>query len=249
MWEYGFGVGAVAYEDYRGSTTVHGYPLPVPYVVYNGRFLKANRDGVRATLFNQEWLELNFSGNGTTPVHDNSARFGMPNLKATLEVGPSLDVHLFRSQDGKVKFDLNTPFRAAFALDSPVQSIGWTFTPRFNLDLADPLGHIGWNVGVLFGPLFAARRYDAFFYTVAPQYATAGRPAYQAEGGYAGTQAIVALSRRFDKMWVGGFMRYDTLAGASFADSPLVETKHYWSAGLAVSWTLGRSKRTVEIPR
>jgi outer membrane protein len=53
LWEFGLGAGAIAFEDYRGSNTTHAYPLPVPYVVYNGKFLKADRDGVRGTLFNQ----------------------------------------------------------------------------------------------------------------------------------------------------------------------------------------------------
>ena len=54
LWEFGLGVGAIAFEDYRGSDTTHAYPLPVPYIVYNGKFLKADRDGVRGTLFNQD---------------------------------------------------------------------------------------------------------------------------------------------------------------------------------------------------
>ena len=68
LWEFGLGAGAIAFQDYRGSDTTHAYPLPVPYVVYNGKFLKADRDGVRGTLFNQDWLEINLSFNLTTPV-------------------------------------------------------------------------------------------------------------------------------------------------------------------------------------
>ena len=52
LLEFGLGVGALAFEDYRGSATTHVYPLPVPYLLYNGRFLKAEREGVRGRLFN-----------------------------------------------------------------------------------------------------------------------------------------------------------------------------------------------------
>ena len=45
-------------------------PVPVPYVIYNGPILKADRDGVHTALFNQEWLELKLSGNVTTPVRN-----------------------------------------------------------------------------------------------------------------------------------------------------------------------------------
>jgi outer membrane scaffolding protein for murein synthesis (MipA/OmpV family) len=39
LLEYGLGVGAVAFEDYRGSNSAHVYPLPIPYLVYHGKFL------------------------------------------------------------------------------------------------------------------------------------------------------------------------------------------------------------------
>ena len=42
LYEFGLGVGAIAFEDYRGSDTAHAYPLPLPYFLYNGKFLKAN---------------------------------------------------------------------------------------------------------------------------------------------------------------------------------------------------------------
>ena len=248
LWEVGLGAGAIAFQDYRGSDTTHAYPLPVPYIVYNGKFLKADRDGVRGTLFNQDRVELNLSVNATTPVKSDRERNGMPDLKSTLELGPSLDLHLLRSSDERFKLDLRMPLRAALTVEASPRYIGWTFTPRFNLDVADPLGLAGWHLGLLSGPLFADRRYHDYFYTVAPQYATASRPTYQATGGYAGTQAIASASKRFPHFWVGAYMRYDTLAGASFVDSPLVQRKSYWSAGFGISWMIHRSSTMVEVP-
>jgi MipA family protein len=248
LLEYGLGVGAVAFEDYRGSNSSHVYPLPIPTLWYYGKFLKSDRDGVRGTLFNQDRVELNLSGNATTPVRNDRERNGMPNLKSTLELGPSLDLHLLRSDDARIKFDLRMPLRAAFTAEASPRVIGWTFTPRFNLDLADPLGFAGWNLGLLTGPLFADRRYHDYFYTVAPQYATVTRPAYRAVGGYAGTQAITALSKHFPHFWVGAYVRYDTLARAAFVDSPLVQRKSYWAAGFGISWMIHRSSTMVEVP-
>ena len=94
LYEFGLGLGAIAFEDYRGSDTVHGLPLPLPYILYNGKFLKANRDGIRGTLFNQDRFELNLSFDATTPVRNGRERSGMPDLKPTVELGPSVDVHL-----------------------------------------------------------------------------------------------------------------------------------------------------------
>jgi len=53
LWEVGLGVGVLGYDDYRGANSSHVYPVPVPYVLYNGTFLKTDRDGVHARLFNQ----------------------------------------------------------------------------------------------------------------------------------------------------------------------------------------------------
>ncbi len=248
LLEYGLGVGAVAFEDYRGSNSSHVYPLPIPYLVYHGKFLKSDREGVRGTLFDQDRVELNLSVNATTPVRNDRERDGMPDLKSTVEIGPSLELHLLRSDDARIKFDLRMPLRAAFTVESSPRMIGWTFTPRFNLDVADPLGFTGSNLGLLVGPLFADHRYDDYFYTVAPRYATAARPVYQAVGGYAGTQTIAAWSRRFPHFWVGAYMRYDTLSGAAFADSPLVKRKSYWSTGFGISWMIHRSSTMVEVP-
>ena len=97
------------------------------------------------------------------------------------------------------------------------------------------------------GPLFANRRYNAYFYSVAPQFATAARPPYEASGGYAGTQFLAAVSKRFPKYWVGAFMRYDTLSGAVFADSPLVAREGYWTAGFGIAWPIGASSQRVQI--
>jgi MipA family protein len=248
LYEFGLGVGAIAFDDYRGSDTAHGYPLPLPYVLYNGKFLKANRDGIRGTLFNQDRLELNLSFDATTPVRSDRERSGMPDLKSTVELGPSLDLHLMRSADARIKLDLRMPVRAALTVEASPKIIGWTFTPRLALDIRSPLGFDGWNLGLLSGPLFADRRYHAYFYTVAPQYETASRPAYEASGGYAGTQFISALSKRFPKFWVGAYARYDSLAGAAFADSPLVQRKSYLSGGIGISWIISKSSQMVDVP-
>jgi hypothetical protein len=140
LLEVGLGIGAIAFEDYRGSSTTHAYPLPIGYLLYNGDFLKADRDGVRGLLFNQSWVELNLSGNLTTPVKNDRDRSGMPDLRSTVEAGPSLDFHLLKSADGHVKFDLRMPVRAAFTVQAVPKYIGWTFNPRLALDLKDPAG-------------------------------------------------------------------------------------------------------------
>lgn len=247
LWEFGLGIGALGFQDYRGAATAHVYPILVPYVSYNGKFLKADKDGVRGTLFDKDQVELNLSFNVNTPVRNDRVRSGMPDLRTTVELGPAVYLHLWRSENARFKLDLRAPVRAAFTIEASSKVIGWTFTPQFALDIVDPVGLTGWNLGLLTGPLFADRRYHNYFYSVAPQYATASRPVYQADSGYAGMQFLSAISKRFPKFWVGAYARYDSLAGATFTDSPLVQRRSYWSAGFGIAWMIHRSTEMVEV--
>jgi MipA family protein len=248
LWEFGLGIGALAFDDYRGADTAHVYPLPVPYFSYRGSIFRADRDGARGVLFNREVAEVNISVNATTPVRssETTARRGMPNLKPTVEIGPSLDLHLWHSADRQARLDLRMPARLALTIESSPRSVGWLFAPRLNLDLLDVGGHAGWNLGVLSGPLFADRRYHEYFYGVAPQFATSDRPMYEARGGYSGSQALLSLSKRFPGYWVGAFARYDWLSGAVFTPSPLVRSQSYWLGGVGIAWLIGQSSRMVD---
>ena len=247
LWEAGIGVAAVTFPDYRGSKHQAGYVLPAPYLVYRGEYLKADRNGLRGVLFDSDRLQLNLSLAASLPIKSdsNDARRGMPDLKPTVEFGPQLEVNLWRSGDERRKLDLRLPVRAAFAVQSSPRYVGLIASPNLNLDVRDPLGAQGWNLGLLAGPLFANRRQHGYFYDVAPQYATSARPEYRASGGYSGAQFLGALSKRFDKYWVGAFVRFDSLAGAAFENSPLVQQKHSWAGGVAISWILGESSTRV----
>jgi MipA family protein len=250
LWEAGLGVAGVYFPHYRGSEQSRAYALPAPYVVYRGDFFKADRHGIRGIFFKNDRVDLNLSVGASLPVNseDNRAREGMPDLKPSFELGPSLDVTMWRSSDLRTKLDVRFPVRAAITVESDPRFIGGQFFPHVNLDVQDPAGLTGWNLGLLAGPVFTDKRYNRYFYEVTPAFATAGRPAYTVSGGgFAGTQFLVAVSKRFPKVWVGGFARYDTLRGAKFEDSPLVTSKRYFAAGIGVSWILGESKQRVAV--
>ena len=249
LWELGLGIGGFALPDYRGSDQARGYVLPIPYAVYRGKFLKADRKGVRGELFESERLDLNISLAASLPVDssENDARRGMPDLKPSLEIGPSLEIALWRGENDSL-LELRLPVRAAFTLESSPQGLGWVATPNLNLDLRGRGALQGWRFGFLAGPVFGDRTQHQYFYGVAPQFATALRPAYEARGGYAGMQFIAAVSKRFPKFWVGAFLRADTLSGAVFEDSPLVRRRSYVAGGAGISWILGESTTRVEAP-
>lgn len=249
LWEVGLGVTALQLPAYRGSAETRTDLLPIPYLVYRGDHLKADKDGVRGVLFESDRFEINLSLAASPPVDSNNvkARHGMPDLHSSLELGPSVDIKLWQSSGHDAKLKLFVPVRAAMTLESDPKSIGWQFTPRLNLDVTSPFDHAGWTWAVVGGPVFGSREQHDYFYGVAPQYATAARPAFDAKSGYAGVQVLTALWKRFPSFWIGGFARYDDLRGAVFENSPLVTQKSGFSGGIAVSWLLHESSRRVKI--
>ncbi|MBX3636595.1 MAG: MipA/OmpV family protein [Rubrivivax sp.] len=234
LWELGLGAGALSLPHYRGSDQSQQWLLPVPYAVYRGDILRADRDGARAVLLETERIDFDLSAGASAPAksRDNRARSGMPDLEPTVEFGPNLNLTLGRGAGWKL--DLRLPVTAVFTLGSDARHIGWAAAPNLNLDLRAQ----GWNIGLLAGPLFGSRAYHAHFYEVAPEYAAATRPAYRARGGMAGWRFTGALSRRSGDAWFGAFVRADSLAGARFDDSPLVRRRQHLSAGFALSWIL-----------
>ena len=248
LWEAGAGLGALVLPDYRGSDESRAYVLPFPYIIYRGDFFKADREGVRAEFLDTDRIRFEFAFGASQPVRSssNKAREGMPDLKGSFEVGPAVSINLMRSADRGTRLDLRLPVSTGVTLGGGFQGIGWQTSPRLNLDVSDVAGFSGWNLGVAAGPVFQSRKRDAYFYDVSSDYVRAGRPAYRSSGGYAGSQVLVALSKRYERFWVGGYLRADTLKGASFEDSPLVRRPSAFSAGFGVAYVFGVSSKTVD---
>ncbi len=246
LWEIGAGVGVIAFADYRGADECQVYPLPLPYAVYRGKFWKTDQEGLRGELLDRTIAELSISLGGSIPVDsdDNDARRGMPDLKPTLEIGPSLDVHLWKSDDSSVKVDLILPLRVPLTIETSPKFIGIMFSPKLSV-LVQNVASTGWDVSLSAGPLFADRKYHDYFYTVAPRYATLDRPAYDADGGYSGAHVFASLSKRFPRYWVGGYVRVDDVHGAAFDASPLVKRNYSFTGGIGIAWIFAQSKRMV----
>jgi outer membrane scaffolding protein for murein synthesis (MipA/OmpV family) len=247
--ELGVGVGMVNFPIYRGAEERRSWLLPVPYFDYNGDKLQINRDRLRSRLFRSDRIELDISVSGSVPVNssDTTARKGMDDIDAILEVGPLLNVHLYYDERKQTNLDLRLPVRAVLPVRPyRIDHQGWIFQPALNLDLRN-VWQSGWNMGLQAALVYGDQGYTQYFYNVAPQFATATRPAYSTTGGYGGSQFTTALSRRKSGMWMGGFLRWDNLSGAVFEDSPLVTRKQAFSLGFAVSWILYSSEKMVEV--
>jgi outer membrane protein len=243
LWELGLGAGALRLPHYRGSDQAHNWLLPVPYAVYRGKIFRATREGARAVLLDSERLDVDVSVAASAPTRSsgNRARAGMPDLAATVELGPNLNFNLARGAGWKL--DLRIPVHAVATLEKGSQGIGWTAMPVVNLDTRVA----GWNLGLQAGVLYGSREYHQFFYGVDMAYARPERSAYRADGGYGGSRFTVGASRRMGAFWVGTYVRADSVAGARFESSPLVKQRNTVSAGLALSWVFAASGQRVAV--
>jgi outer membrane protein len=235
--EAGIGLIELTRPNYRGSDHYSSSVLPLPYVIYRGDRVKITREGVKARLFNLDSLNVGLSSAfNLTGSSDDPARRGMPELRSTLEIGPSLD---WRGHSGVYTWCLCAPIRFVTATDlRHYNAAGWVTHPHFKLARFGELN--GWDTISTFsiGPVWATRKYHAYFYEVAPQYATPDRPAFSAGGGYSGARASLyfGLSRGH---WRGGIgLLNDWLGGAAFADSPLVKTRNATVIGIGMSYQL-----------
>lgn len=241
LWELGLGVAGLNLPHYRGAEKSRRWLLPVPYAIYRGDVLRADRDGVKAMLLDSDRIDFDLSLEATAPSRsaDEPARAGMPDLKGTLEFGPNVNLRLASGPGWKVEARL--PVRAAFTLQTRVRAVGFTAAPSLNLDQRIA----GWNVGTELALQWGSRDFHRHYYSVDPAYATATRPAYDAQPGRAGYHATLAATRRDGPLWYGGFISADSLSGARFRDSPLVRRNHNLTFGFAVSWVLWQADRLV----
>ena len=249
LWELGAGIATLNAPYYRGSSSSRSYALPYPYLIYRGEYLNIDREGIRGWLYRSDSLNLDLSLAAGLPVPNgqNGPRHGMDKLDPTVEIGPSLEYRLWHSQDRRQNTWLYLPLRSAFAIASPTTYQGWIFAPYLEWKRHD-FGRSGWTNSIAIGPLFSNSRYHNYFYGVTPPYSTASRPSYEASSGYSGSRLTLTSGKRFDQLWLSAFARLDTLKGATFSGSPLVESRSYHLIGVTLTWIFSRSEQTVRVP-
>lgn len=242
LWEAGLFGGAASTPAYPGSEDRSTRALVLPMLIYRGKVLRADRSGVGARLFYTERAELDVGFALSLPARsgDVAARAGMPDLNSLLEFGPRLKVLLAEpTPASRVRLEL--PLRVPVELRNGFERQGLVFEPRVVFEAADASGR--WQADANLGAVFGNARLNAYFYDVAPRYATAARPAYRATGGLMMTRLGLSLSRRISPDWrVFGFTRYDNYSHAANHDSPLFLRNSGLSVGAGFTWTAHRSQ-------
>ncbi|TWI67440.1 outer membrane scaffolding protein for murein synthesis (MipA/OmpV family) [Pseudoduganella lurida] len=241
LWELGLFGGAASTPAYPGADDRSTRALVLPLVIYRGKVLRADRSGISARLFNSDRVEFDLGFALSLPARsdDVAVRQGMPDLNSLLEFGPRVKV-LLAEPTATSRVRLELPLRVPVELAGGFRREGLVFEPRVVFEAGDRAGK--WQADASIGAMYGNTRLNQYFYEVAPQYATAARPAYRADGGMMMTRLGLSLSRRLSPDWrVFGFTRYDNLSHAANRDSPLFRKTSGLSVGAGFTWVIRRS--------
>lgn len=240
LWELGVGIGSVYGPDYRGSDEYRNFTSIIPYVVYYGKIIRSDREGLKAEFFSTDRINFSLSASAyISPDSDeNKRRENMPALGSTIELGPSLNFRLTGS-DLRRGWHIHLPWRAVFAIGGDDNKmIGSVFHPQ--LVYTDTFAD--WLLRYRAGAMFGSNSYHDYYYSVESQYATAERTEFNAAAGYSGFTTDLALSRQISisniKTRAAFFIRYDNLNNVEYSNSPLFMSEDVLRAGLALIWVI-----------
>ena len=245
LWELGaVGVG-VSQQAYPGSDVQVNRGLGLPYLVYRGRFLRADREtaGLRAIKTADFELDIGFAGSFGARSDQIGARRGMPDLGTLVEFGPRVRLDLGEGPAGG-RWRLDLPLRGVFDLDERAAHRGMAFEPEIAFQRRE---QAGWAYSTSVSAIIANRRLARTFYSVDPAFALPDRPVYAASGGLVAWRLATSFSRNLSRDWrVFGFGRVDSVNGAANEDSPLVRRIHGATVGFGFAYTWIRSERSAE---
>ncbi len=241
-WTMGLGLGVFDYHLYPGAKNTNQLVLPAPYFTYRSPSFEIDR-GIKSFLYDSEEIVIDISADFGLPVDsdDTLARKGMPDLDLVLQLGPSLEFMLNDKKSNYFDIRFELPVRVAFAVDiGHLQNIGYLFEPRFTFDHRRS-SRTGLSHKATIGLKFATQDFYAYYYDVAPEYVTSMRSQYSSDAGFGGSFANYRITWKTNDFVYWTFVRYQSLRGAEFEDSPLVLQNDYYFFGVGFAWIFANS--------
>jgi outer membrane scaffolding protein for murein synthesis (MipA/OmpV family) len=242
LWELGGVALGVSQSAYPGADQQVNRSLALPYFIYRGDVLRADREtaGIRALKMETFELDVGFAGAFGSGNETIDARQGMRKLGTLVELGPRLKWDLGAGPAGG-RLSAEFPARAVLDLSDKAAHRGWSFEPKLTYSRRSDSG---WRYSASISAIVADTRLAQTFYEVRSSEATALRPAYTAQSGLVSWRLGTAISRSLGSDWnLFGFARLDTVAGAANESSPLVRRSSGATVGLGVAYTWMRSDR------
>ncbi len=243
LWEVGAGALAVSQQAYPGAAQRVGRGLVFPYLIYRGKIFRSDRDGLGLVAIRTPEIEVDvgFAGAFGSNSNDIDARRGMPDLGTLVEFGPRLKWNLGAGPaDGRLRADF--ALRGVFDLSDGFSNKGVSFEPKLIYERASG----PWRYSTSAGLIIANQKLADTFYGVAPAYATAFRPAYNAESGLVALRLGANVSRQLSShVRLFGYAQLDSLASAANNASPLVQKRFGSTLGVGLIYTFAKSDTLV----
>ena len=252
VWEVGAFAAAFNSPVYPAADQSQSNVIPAPYFIYRGETLRIGEGSIaRAVAIDKDWYELDLSlaGSFNANSEDNEARVGMPDLDFIFELGPQLRVRLSKfefEQHGKAELFLNLQARAAFSTDfSGINKRGYVFQPVLSYRQR------GWlsektSLSFNLSPIWATEKLHDYFYQVGNDFITDQRQAYDAKGGYLGTNLSVGVSfNATEDIRIFTFARASLHTGSANENSPHFKDRSTYAYGVGMVWRLWVSNERV----
>ena len=241
-WTMGIGLGVFDYHLYPGAKQTNRLVLPAPYFTFRSPKFEVDR-GIKSFLYDSEEIVIDVSADFGLPVDsdDTLARKGMPDLDFVVQLGPSLEFLLNDKNSNYFDVRFEIPARVAFAVDiGNLQNIGYLLELRLSLN-HQRLARTGISQKATMGFKFATQDYHSYYYDVAAEFSTAIRPEYKSDAGFGGSFVNYRISYKTNDFVYWTFVRYQSLRGAEFEDSPLVLQDDYYLIGIGFAWIFANS--------
>ncbi|MBA6391912.1 MipA/OmpV family protein [Colwellia sp. BRX10-3] len=243
IWEIGAFLAVFNAPLYPAAAESQGKVLPVPFVIYRGERLRVGEDGIiKAMAVDKPRFKIDLSLGAAFNANSDDAkvREGMPDLDFIFEVGPEVSIMLSNTDASETW--LNLQFRKVFSSDfSRIDDRGYIFQPEISYQ-GKQLFSDNDSFKFTFAPLFATNKTHQYFYQVDEKYSTTERPAYDAKGGYLGSELVLVnrFKVRHDiSIFVSSKLGF--YKGASNVDSPLFKKDFNYALGVGFKWTLYQS--------
>lgn len=247
LWEAGIFGGVGVIPQYRGSDEYDVYGFPIPYLVYRGKRIRSDREGVRGIFLETQRLETNVSFSGNPPVEDDAEiREGMPDLDPMVQAGPSLRIFILPKENRDRLYGIMA-VRAAMSVDAfdswepdyqGVEGEAGMFYSNETL-----LESIRFRFGMSAAVRFGSSAYYGYYYDVPRHLETPQRSRFDGEGGYGGIGLSVNAVKEWAKWFsTGVYARWDNVDGSSFDESPMVQERNNVVLGCVLVFKLAKSK-------
>jgi MipA family protein len=198
---WGLAAGTGWIQDYPGAAQGRMRYLALP--TFKGKVFSIDRqDGVKGEFIDDRIFKFAVSFSFLFPTSSSKmpVRSGMPGIDWVFQMGPELQIYLYKSIMHTMYLRLPLRFIATTDFHHDFQYRQWNFSPSLrNNFLLNGWGEIMTRLEFD----YASEAYNDLFYEVAPQYATASRPAYDARSGL--LEWIIGVTYSYNEVFPWGF--------------------------------------------